>query len=78
MKVVMPPMLEQACRFRGDLPLVGRQRTPSVYMATDLVDDRGGVVLLFASRKPFAFVKEEAPCFGVTFCFLGFGIGVMN
>ncbi|KEA25991.1 hypothetical protein BH77_08620 [Pseudomonas aeruginosa C2773C] len=71
MKVVMPPMLEQACRFGGNLPLAGWQRTPCIYMAAHLIDDRGRVVLLLAARKPFTFVKEKALLLQSRFLLLG-------
>lgn len=53
-------MLEQARRFRRDLPIVGiRQAAPPVYMAAQLIDDRRGIVPLLLGRKPFAFVKDD-------------------
>jgi len=46
-ELVMAPVLQQAGRFRRDLPLVGvGQGTPEIHMAAHLINDRRGVVLL--------------------------------
>ena len=59
-ELVMPPVLEQAGRFRRDLPLAGiGQGAPVVHMAAHLVDDRGGIVLLLGCRKPLALVENN-------------------
>ena len=53
-ELVMPPVLEQACRLWRNLPLGGiRQGPPLVHVLTQLVDDRGGVVLLLGVERPF-------------------------
>jgi hypothetical protein len=50
-ELMMAPVLEQARRFRRDLPLVGvGQRLPMLNEASYLVDDRRRVVLLLLSR----------------------------
>ena len=45
-ELVMSPMLEQASRLRGDLPLVWMQSAPLVHMLAQFIDDRGGIILL--------------------------------
>src|SRR3954471_17069269 len=67
---MMTPMLEQARRLRRDLPLVWvGQCTPRVDMASNLVDDRGDVVLLFGRGKTPALVENE-PLLGCTLLLL--------
>ncbi len=56
----MPPVLEQAGRFRGDLQLVGvGQGPPAVHMFTDFVDERGQVVLLLLIGQTFSFINDK-------------------
>ena len=59
-ELVMPPVLQQASRFRRYLPFTWiRQRSPSVHMASYLVDDRGRVVLLLLGwRRPFVQTQD--------------------
>ena len=78
-ELVMPPVLEQAGRFRRDLPLVGiRQGPPLIHALTQLVDDRGRVVLLFGVESPRPSSKTIFCWSADPLRFFGFGIGVMN
>lgn len=58
-KLVMSPVLEQACGLWRHLPLAGRQSTPGVDLVADLVDDRGQVVSLTLRRQSLAFVEHQ-------------------
>ena len=50
-ETVVPPVLEQPCRLRRNLPLVRiREGAPRVHVVAYLVDDRGRVVLLRFGR----------------------------
>jgi len=64
---VMPPVLKQTSRLRGNLPLIrARKPAPSVHVAAHFVDDRGRVVLLLLRGKPLAFVENDFFLFGGT------------
>ena len=79
-ELVVPPVLEQAGGFRGDLPLarIG-QGTPSVHVAAHLVDDGGGIVLLLLGREALALVEDHLVLLARAFFrFFGLGMGVMN
>ncbi len=59
-KRMVPPVLEQARRFRRDQPVVGiGQLAPAFDVGADLVDDRGRVVLLLLGRKIVAGVEHH-------------------
>jgi hypothetical protein len=59
-EIVMPPMLEKACGFGGDLPVVWvRPAPPLVYMMAKFVDGRGLIVLLSFSGEPLSFVENN-------------------
>ena len=75
-ELVMPPVLEQAGRFRRDLPLVGvGPGPPPRHLASNLIDERGRVVLLFLGGEPFAFVEDDRLLRGGPLAFLRFGDG---
>ena len=59
-KRVVPPMLEQACRFRADLPL-GRvgQGPPRIHVLAHFIDDGGRIVLLFLGGESLPLVKHH-------------------
>jgi hypothetical protein len=44
-------------------------------MASHLVDDRGGIVLLLLGRKSFTLIKNKTLLAGGSFAFLGLGNG---
>src|SRR4051794_2644414 len=57
----MPPVLQQASRFRSHLPLARVwPSSPSVHMAPHFVDDRGRIVLLRLRREAFSLIEHEA------------------
>jgi hypothetical protein len=71
-ETVMAPVLEQARRFRRDLPVVRiRPASPLVYMLPELVDDRRGIVLLLFGREPSAFIKNDFPLCRLRLAFPG-------
>jgi hypothetical protein len=56
---MMPPMLKQTHSFGGNMPVIGvGQVPPLVYLSAELIDDRGGVILLVCRRKAFSFVEN--------------------
>ena len=57
---VVPPMLEQARRFRADLPL-GRftQGSPCIHVLSHFIDDGGGIVLLFPGGEALPLVEHH-------------------
>ena len=59
LKLVVPPVLEQARGLGRDLPVVRvRQRAPGVDVAAQLVDDRCGVVLLLGGAEAFVVGRQ--------------------
>ncbi len=68
------PMLQEACRFRRDLPLAGiGDRAPAANMAANLVNDRRGIVLLLRRGKAQALVEHHALLDRRAFALLGLG-----
>src|SRR5262249_5279598 len=56
---------KESSGFWSDLPLAGiRQRSPSIDVAPDFVDDRCGVVLLVGGGQPLALVEDETLLLG--------------
>lgn len=73
---VMPPVLEQAGRFRSDLPVRDiRKGAPGIDMAAQIVDDRDGVVPLFLGRKAESFIENQILLRTFAFLLLRFGNG---
>src|SRR6266545_4200278 len=70
-ELVIPPVVEESCRFRSYLPLACRQIAPRVDLPTNFIDDRREVVRLLLRRKALALVEVEllltapAPLFGL-------------
>ena len=57
---VVPPVLEQARRFRADLPLGGvRQGPPHIHVLAHFIDDGGRIVLLFLGGESLPLVKHH-------------------
>jgi hypothetical protein len=77
----MPPVLEQARCFRRDPPITRIQQVPPLlHVGTDLIDDRGRVVLLPCSREALAVVEDHLglPLALPRFRFFGLGTGVIR
>ncbi len=59
-EAMAPPVLEEAGRFWFYPPVIWIGNvTPLIHVVTQLVDDRGWVVLLSLRRKPLAFVEDQ-------------------
>ena len=57
---VVPPMLEEARRFRADLPMGGvGQGPPCIHVLAHFIDDGGGIVLLFPSGQALPLVEHH-------------------
>jgi hypothetical protein len=57
---MMPPVLEQAGSFGFNPPVIWIWDTaPHVNLATKLVYDGVGIILLRLCRNPFAFIKDQ-------------------
>ncbi len=57
---VAAPVLQQPRRLRRDQPLLRiAQAAPAVHVLADLVDDRGGVVLLLLGGEAVAAVQDQ-------------------
>ncbi len=57
---MVPPVLEQAGRFRGDAPSRGvGQVPPAFHLDSQLVDQRPDVVLLSFSGEAFPFIQRD-------------------
>ncbi len=73
LKLWMPPVLEEALRFGFDEPVGGIfEFPPFVDFEAEVIDDRGGVVLLGFGGEAGAFVENDLD---LVFCFLFFGPG---
>ena len=73
---MIPPVLKQPRRFGIYLPLAGLgPLPPPFHMTTHLVDDRRGIVLLFASRESLPLIKNEARQVLASLPLLGFRDG---
>src|SRR5438552_10427141 len=59
-EIVLTPMLEQASRFRRDLPLAWIvEVAPLIQMLPHLVNEGSQVILLLLCGKGFAFIKNN-------------------
>ena len=57
---MVPPVLEQARRFRADMPLGGvGQGPPSIHVLTHFIDDGGRIVLLLFGGEALPFVEHH-------------------
>jgi len=59
-KRVMSPVLQEACRFGRDVPLIGmRQGPPGIHIGAHFINDRSWIVLLTLRRQSLPFVKYD-------------------
>ena len=57
---MMPPVLQQPCGFRADLPFIEiRQSAPDIHMAAQFADDGSRIVLLALRRRTNALVEKK-------------------
>jgi len=64
-ELVMAPVLKKADGFRRNMPVIGiLQLTPLVYMKSQIIDDRSGIVLLFRGGEPLAFIEDNFTLLG--------------
>ena len=75
-EIMVPPMLQQALRFRLNQPVAGvLQSAPLLHMIAEFVDDWRRIVELFLGGKSLALVKDHGALIDLGFVFSGLGDG---
>ena len=78
-ELMMPPVLEEPRRLRGDLPVIRvRQAPPLIDLVAQVVDDGDRLVSLLCCGNAGGILELQVFLREGLFALPGFGMGVMN